>query len=236
MQSNDATRDRANCERVCRAFTVVAAAILVIGCANPDDWALRSDLPAVVDGPPEDLPDSLVLVGFLGEGIIGDYKGSRAISHSGRIALEEASECRVTVLDLTSGDLLYRVGKCGEGPGEFRAIASVFFDGDTLSVIDGVLDRLTTIAPDGRVLAMQSWKAIWGDLSVSPSGVELLNDTLLLALNRRATRSDMQILLLDRRTHRLVQGFLPQPPATRRRAQAYAYAPYACGVVDAEMP
>ena len=95
-----------------RFAALVVVAIVAAGCEAPRDWSLRPEVPAVADREHAPPSQQLRFSHTLGEGVLGDYKGTRAISRTGRLALEEASECRVTILDVATGDLVYRFGRC----------------------------------------------------------------------------------------------------------------------------
>jgi len=203
--------------------------VLLCGaCADGNDWSLRSDLDPVVDPVAGVMPDTLVFSHFLGEGVLGDYKGYQATSRDGRLAVEERSECRVSVLDIETGRVAFRVGKCGAGPGEFKTITSLFFSHDTLHVVDAGLNRMTSVSTKGIVLSMVSWSELWGDANVSPSNVAPITDSLLLGLARRPERNAPQVLVLDRSSGQVVQDFGRQPPAVRREPDSYAYRLGAC--------
>ena len=49
------------------------------------------------------------------------------------------------------GAFLERLGRPGEGPGEFRALSEAWARGDTIEVMDGELRRITRFLPDGTV-------------------------------------------------------------------------------------
>jgi len=71
-----------------------------------------------------------------------------AISQKGILAVVEPVDCRVWLVDTGSGEGR-TVGRCGDGPGEFRRPAAAAFAGDTLVVFDADRLVLVKIAPDG---------------------------------------------------------------------------------------
>ena len=128
-----------------RAKLVTFACALV--CAAPahgqDDqgrpWRLSAEpLLAIgrTDGPPEELFSRIVGAVRLPDG---------------RYAVADGRELRITVYDPT-GRLLSVFGREGSGPGEFRSIYGIWSIGDTLSVWDERLQRITRFSPAGDVL------------------------------------------------------------------------------------
>lgn len=70
-----------------------------------------------------------------------------AVDSQGRVYIEDALAGGVIALapDLTH---LYTLGRQGEGPGEFRAVSTVtVMRGDSVSVYDGILSRITVYGP-----------------------------------------------------------------------------------------
>ena len=85
----------------------------------------------------ESAPDSLELryVSNIGRGVLRGV-GAVAVSRNGLIAAYEVSECSVALIEEATGALRRRVGRCGDGPEEFRRVTSMVFIGDTLYVAD----------------------------------------------------------------------------------------------------
>lgn len=98
---------------------------------------------------------------------IGDLEGPLAFGHFGpasvspdgsRLALVDEMTCEIALFEYVEGQFVLdrRVGRCGEGPGEYRRIASISYDGDQLLVFDGESSRLTTISRSGEVTATRN--------------------------------------------------------------------------------
>ena len=59
-----------------------------------------------------------------------------AVHPGGILAVIDWHECAIALLDVETLTLIRRVGRCGDGPGEFRMIQAVTFVGDSLFVAD----------------------------------------------------------------------------------------------------
>lgn len=74
--------------------------------------------------------------------------GARFLEH-GRLAVGNNGSQEILVLD-SEGGLEKRIGRAGEGPGEFRDITNLDIDADgALTVYDARIRRLTTFGPGG---------------------------------------------------------------------------------------
>ncbi len=62
--------------------------------------------------------------------------GRGAISQRGIVAITDVQSCEVVFLDGATGGFISRYGRCGNGPGELRAVTSMQYVGDTLVVLD----------------------------------------------------------------------------------------------------
>src|SRR5690606_34128692 len=105
------------------------------GDDEADGWYMEPSIKTVAMS---NVPDDrlLELVDSLGGGILSDGTGPLAISQSGLVAVPERADCRVSVLDMVTQQLVYRFGACGGGPNEFLAIGDVAFVQDSLYVYD----------------------------------------------------------------------------------------------------
>lgn len=73
------------------------------------------------------------------------------------------------------GQLLWRFGREGEGPGEFLDVADVAVTGEGLFLLDSDLGRITRLSPDGRLLGeLRLPEGYWRGLAPQPDGSVIL--------------------------------------------------------------
>src|SRR5688572_5978595 len=82
--------------------------------------------------------------------------GGVRLGADGRIHVVQARDYQIRVYG-PDGQLLTRIGRQGEGPGEFMSINGIGLRGDTLYASDFRLNRLSFFAPDGTFLTSQQW-------------------------------------------------------------------------------
>jgi hypothetical protein len=70
-----------------------------------------------------------------------------AVAPNGSIAVNQQQDRHIRFFDAT-GKSLGKVGRSGQGPGEFMILGRMFWLNDTLVVVDGSTRRYTLIAPD----------------------------------------------------------------------------------------
>jgi len=105
--------------------------------------------------------------------------GVAAASPSGLLAVVDNGACQIVLLNLKTGGFVRRIGRCGDGPGEFRRPGSIAFRGDSLLVYDVMRRDLVFIDDKG------SEKRRWSVTRVpgTPGGataVQFLEDTTLV--------------------------------------------------------
>ena len=124
--------------------TLFGACALLTGGANAEEQDRRWLPPLVEEVTIEDRNGSL----------FGDPKGLRA-SPRGGFVLYDWAESSFREFS-ASGDLVWKAGRAGEGPGEFSRPLDYEFDADgNLLVVDEALIRLTVLSPDGAVISTQ---------------------------------------------------------------------------------
>ena len=109
-----------------------------IGLSSPVRWLLSPE-PEVTIGLQEGDPD--YLFGRIADGVL--------LPH-GEIAVADRVMRTVRVYD-SSGIFLRDLGRSGEGPGEFQSIMAIWASGDTVSVFDNRIFRLTRFRIDGSL-------------------------------------------------------------------------------------
>lgn len=83
---------------------------------------------------------------------------SLRLDRQGRVYVVQPSEAQVVVLD-RDGNLVSRIGRRGQGPGEFISPADVGWFGDTLWVADVAAKRITYFH-DSRLLRTHTYRTI----------------------------------------------------------------------------
>jgi hypothetical protein len=146
----------------------LAAAVLVVACAAPDTappepqtWTLAAEPDLVIgeDGTPEaEFSRINAVIPLPGSDLL--------IVDAGEPALKVFSE---------SGEYRRAIGRQGEGPGEFRSLAWVELEGDTLIVYDVNIRRLSLLHLDGTPLTSviprpQGWPASVNPFARLPDG------------------------------------------------------------------
>ena len=82
----------------------------------------------------------------------------------GRLVVPLAGSRELRVFS-AQGDFLERLGRRGEGPGEFRSLSAAWPRGDTIEALDGALRRVTRFLPDGSVAVIPIMSGFLRDLS-----------------------------------------------------------------------
>lgn len=130
----------------CPALALIGGVTLWLACTDaPDDppqmgnaeWQLLEDLR--LDANAEDFS----MIGRL-------YVGPQQ-----EIVVPEPQDTRFRLYDST-GTLVARIGRRGEGPGEFQHLGSVFWAADTMIAYDARQDRVTYLLADGTLVRTES--------------------------------------------------------------------------------
>lgn len=148
--------------------------------------------------------------------------GRGAISRDGILVVSDIATCELVFIHPTSRALLGRLGRCGSGPGEFRAITSLQFYADTLIVFDGGLRQLVFVDSPGREIYRVAVDTTVG--LASPSEAYVVDDSTLFVVSSvlLGTGDDAKqpfISLVDRRDGHVVRQAL-YPPLIGRRNRA----------------
>ena len=79
------------------------------------------------------------------------------VGPEGEIVVPEPQDSRVRIYDST-GTLVTMIGRNGEGPGEFRHLGFVYWNADTMVVLDVLLARQTYFLGDGTVARTEAFR------------------------------------------------------------------------------
>jgi hypothetical protein len=146
--------------------------ILRIACVAGLLWPTSIDLLAQRAGSSSyvPLPAPALIIGRDGD---PDYEFVNiAAVHrlpTGHIAVADRRSRAVQVYD-PMGQLVRKLGREGEGPGEFRRLYDLFVAGDTLIVFDSSLLRLTRYLATGTLVGTQPVRTAAGDERVYVAG------------------------------------------------------------------
>ena len=99
------------------------------------------------------VPDSGVVIGAVDgapEYVFGEIAGV-VVDGEGRIWVADAQVPEIRVFD-RDGALVRRIGRAGEGPGEFRNLSGLALAPEGVGALDGTQGRVTVFDPDGAVV------------------------------------------------------------------------------------
>ena len=102
--------------------------------------------------------------------------GSVAVSPDGRVFVVESQDLEIRVFDST-GQLIGRMGRRGEGPGEFENPPQIGLVGDTVWAYEAFIDRLTLFRTDGTLIHTRRMEIVTipignGSGTIMPAGVD----------------------------------------------------------------
>jgi hypothetical protein len=232
-------RVRANAAMV-QACVVVA--LLASGCqADGDDddgWYFEPSVAPVRDA--DDASQHVLeLVDSLGAGLLEDGRGRVAVSRSGRVAVGEFSECRISVFDLTTRALLFRVGRCGEGPEEFGVVSDLAFIGDSLHVLDDGRRDLVVVSPNGEIARRSVPLVVERQVRSFIHSLAAVGDSMLASTHQRSGRDVGIGMLLHARDGEPIGEFGHAAPAASEAERLIEFPPDICaseGMVVVENP
>jgi len=153
----------------------VLAMLVLGGCEHHDEHLFFSDVPYPSSPSVAQSGVSLEFIREYGDrdqGLVFGHIVSMAANPAGVLAVYDRDDCRIWLVD-TQGAQWKAVGRCGEGPGEFKSITAMTFSGDTLIVFDEGRQALVRLDSRGEELErMTPALAKWGALSISDLAVD----------------------------------------------------------------
>ncbi len=72
-----------------------------------------------------------------------------ALRHDGVLAVADGQSCSVTLIGRLVSSFIDRFGRCGDGPGEFRQLGPIAFNGDSLLVFDRGVSTVVVLDFEG---------------------------------------------------------------------------------------
>ena len=203
------------------------------GGDEEDGWYLEpSSAPVAMSNVPDDLV--LELVDSLGGGVLSDGTGPLAISQSGLVAVPERADCRVSVLDMVTHQLVYRFGTCGGGPNEFRAIGDVAFVQDSLYVYDLGRRDFSVLSPTGEMARRFVAVAMATDSITEGVWLSGVGDSLLGVGNSRPSRNPSVGTLLRASDGSLARRFGNAQREVRDGRDIIVFPPLICSLTPPE--
>ncbi|MFH0991228.1 MAG: 6-bladed beta-propeller [bacterium] len=110
------------------------------------------------------------------------FYGIRSIecSEDGKLYLADQQAGSIRVFSLKTGSELFRIGKIGSGPGEFKTLGPMkIFHDKQLSVIDNTLRRCTIFSENGKLIRTISLERLTDDIDFI-NGTQLITSSFLL--------------------------------------------------------
>lgn len=152
------------------------AAFALSGCdarrSGPDDGGSGSRIVLSLQ------PTASLIVGRVDSDALDRVRG--VATTEGRLAVANAGSRQILVFD-TAGSLLQRIGRDGEGPGEFRSLSSVHYvRGDSLLTFDSRLQRFSVFSPEGSYVRAFRLSASDEEELVGISVLGLVQDSIII--------------------------------------------------------
>jgi len=141
---------------VTRRAALILLAALAMACGRPahEEFSLvGSGIP--VRELPTELGTVLEYQRSYGIGVLPrsfTYHRPAAVSTGGQMLLRSHTDCRFGVVNLSSGELVRYLGRCGDGPHESRAIAGAALLGDTILFAAVRTSTLRLIGPADTIV------------------------------------------------------------------------------------
>ncbi len=134
------------------------------------------------------------------------------VRDDGRLVVSDIFDpCVLTVIDRPSGVVREKMGRCGEGPGEFKMITALATDADSVFVYDQELGVVIVLDPDGIEARRFSAEGVGGPLN-TVDDMALLDDSTMLIARSQVGRASVESM--DRGTGRLRRVWFETPEDT----------------------
>lgn len=192
---------------------------LLAACSEPppDLWWMFGDAPASgIDVPEAMLSPAPVVASFPVDGV--SQISTARLGPDRTLGVVDLRTCQVILyrLGADAAPETERLGRCGEGPGEFRGITDILIEPDTVVVVDHDQQILTFLPRRGgtprllelRDLAEQGWRAFE---ILRTDGAVILAAGVLPGAGLHATSGFLRVI--DRGDASQISEFAPDPPA-----------------------
>ena len=195
--SRDATSSSPNAVRPPRGTALLLPCLALAACA---DAAPHPDLfvglgPVRVESPTPDSSLVPVLVreygSLSGEDSFGMLWDAVVRDDGSLVVADITNPCVLTVIDRPSGVVRGKLGRCGEGPGEFKLIMALATDADSLFVYDQELGRIIVLDPAGDEARRFQPEGVGGPLNTL-SHMALLDDSTMVVARSQVGRASVE--------------------------------------------
>lgn len=136
-----------------------------------------------------------------------------AVLADGSLVVADLHACTLTVIARPEGRLRHKLGRCGDGPGEFRMIRIIDTFGDSIFVYDqghGAVVVLDDTGHEARRVPL----GVVGGRRVTLSHLAVLDDSTLVVATEAADHAS--VALVDSRTGVFRRSLLDAPPIAMR--------------------
>ena len=135
----------------------------------------------------------------------------------GSLVVADLADCEISVIERPGGRLRTRIGRCGDGPGEFRIVRTVASAGDSVFVYDQGRSAVVVMAEDpeyGRWVQARriTLDELGGPRSLSHLGV--IDDSTLVAVTEYPGHA--AVILIDRVTGDFRESLVEVPEIATR--------------------
>lgn len=131
----------------------------------------------------------------------------------GSLVVADLYACTLTVIARPDGRLRHRLGRCGDGPGEFRMIRIIDAFGDSLFVYDQGHGAVVVLDEAGHEMRRVPLEIV-GGRSVTLSHLAVVDDSTLVVATESADHAG--VALVDSRTGAFRKSLLDAPPIATR--------------------
>lgn len=135
----------------------------------------------------------------------------------GSLVVADLADCQISVIERPSGRLRTRIGRCGDGPGEFRIVRTVASVGDTIFVYDQGRSAIVAMARDQEGDRWVQARRITLDELGGPralSHFDVIDDSTLVVVTEYPGHA--AVILVDRATGDFRRSLVEVPEIATR--------------------
>lgn len=194
------------------AFFLLCLALAACADASSDPDLFAGFGPVRMESPTPDASLEPVFIreygSLSGEDTFG-MPWSAVVRDDGSLVVADILDpCVLTVIDRPSGVVRGKLGRCGEGPGEFKMIMALATDADSLYVYDQDPGIIIVLDPEGIEARRFTVEGVGGPLN-TVDDLALLDDSTMLIARSQVGRASVETV--DRGTGRLRRVWFETP-------------------------